>query len=158
MDAHYEITKTLMNIVNTQMRKESATSICKCLEMYVLLLSKIDENPDDAKYQSIKKSSKLVSAALGAVPGGMDLLYKIGWKAKVKDFEEWFVWEGNIAELRTALAWAREKITFTKDKAKAETEAADALKNQEAQHLENLKKAVDAERKERYNNQAAKHS
>lgn len=146
----YELVKTLTGIVNNQMKKDSATAICKCLDMYVMLLSKIEENPGDTKYQSIKKSSKLVAGSIGSVSGGMDLLYKIGWVVQVKDFEEWIVWKGNMNDLQAALSWVREKSKSIQIKATQQALAADTTKNEEAKYLAELKDSVDKERKQRY--------
>jgi hypothetical protein len=150
MASDYDLVKTLRHIVDTDMKRESSGALCKCLDMYIMLLSKIDENPTDTKYQQIKKSSKLVASSMGAVSGGMDLLFKIGWKIQVKDFEEWVVWKGDIADLRSALTWAREKLKTLREKEAKAAHSADKAQKEEAEYLENLKKAVDMERKERY--------
>jgi len=153
MDGHYEILKQLMTIVNTDMCKSSDAAIINCLDMYVKLLSNIESHPDEQKYKRIKKKSKLVSDALGGPSGGMDLLFKIGWVVRVQEFEEWIVWEGKMDVLHAALAWAQEKIVSVQQKAANAASSTLAAEKKEDAYVENLKRAVDLERKERYRNQ-----
>lgn len=153
MDDHYELLKQLMAIVNTDMRKSSETSVIKCLNMYVKLLSNIESHPDEQKYRRIKKKSKLVSEALGGVTGGMDLLYKIGWVVRVQEFEEWIVWEGRMNVLQAALTWAKEKIVSVQQKSANAASSSAAAEKKEEEYVENLKRAIDLERKERYQKQ-----
>lgn len=152
MDDHYDLIKQLMTIVNTDMHKASESSVIKCLDMYVKLLSNIDAHPDEQKYKRIKKKSKLVTDAM-SVSGGMDLMYKIGWVVRVQEFEEWIVWEGKSSVLQAALVWAKEKITIIQEKSLNASASAKAAEKKEEEYIENLKRAVDMERKERYQQQ-----
>lgn len=152
MDDQYELIKQLMAIVNTDMRKAPESSVIKCLDMYVKLLSNIEAHPDEQKYRRIKKKSKLVTDAMG-ITGGMDLMYAIGWVVRVQEFEEWIVWEGKQNVLQAALAWAKEKIESVQEKSTNASASAKAAEKKEEEYVENLKRAVDLERKERYQQQ-----
>jgi hypothetical protein len=153
MDDNYNLVKNLMDIVNTQMKKSSEDAIIKCLDMYVKLLTNIVEHPYEVKYRKIKKKSKLVSDSIGSVSGGLDMLYLIGWVVKVLEFEEWIVWEGKIGELEMALAWAKEKMQNVHEKSLNAAASETAAQKKEEAYQENLKRAVEQERKERYQKQ-----
>lgn len=153
MDIGYELHKQLTAIATNQIKKASESAVIKCLEMYIKLLSNIDANPNEAKYKRIKKKSTLVSASMGGVPGGLDLLFTIGWVVKVQEFEEWIIWEGQLSKLKQALSWAEETLkTFRERITKASVSAAAAEKAEE-EHHKNLLRSVDLERKERYQQQ-----
>lgn len=149
-DSDYELFKNLNAILSNQVKKASETQVITCLEMYIKLLANIDEHPDDAKFQRIKKSSKLVSHAIGGVPGGYDLLLKVGWVVKVQEFEEWFVWTGTLQRIAVALKWARESLVSVKERSAKASASSAAAEKEEEQHLQNLLHSVDMERKERY--------
>src|SRR5687767_7115927 len=117
MEDNYTLVKTLMDIVNTQMKKASEASVIKCLDLYLKLLKNLKDHPEEAKYKKIKKNSKLVTDAFG-LAGGLDLLYSIGWVQRVVEFEEWIVFEGKTSDVEAALTWASEKIEIVKQKSK----------------------------------------
>ena len=152
MEDQYDLIKQLMAIVNTDMHKASEASVIKCLDMYVKLMSNIDAYPDEQRYKRIKKKSKLVTDAM-SVSGGMDLMYKIGWVVRVQEFEEWIVWEGKSSVLQAALVWAKEKIKAIQEKSVNASASAKAAEKKEEEYVENLKRALDMERKERYQQQ-----
>lgn len=153
MDSEYELYKQLSAISSNQVKKSSESSVIKCLEMYIKLLSNIDEHPTETKYQRVKKSSKLVADAIGSVPGGYDLLHKAGFVLKVQEFEEWYVWTGSLVTLAVALKWARETIVSVKERSSKASASATAAEKAEEEHLKNLLHSVDMERKERYQKQ-----
>lgn len=153
MDSDYDLVKSLSYIVNTQAKNASTTSLISCLEMYVKVLGNIDAHPGEEKYRKFKAKAKPIENAFGSISGGWDLLLKIGWVKKVHEFEEWFFWNGKEGDLKTALAWAKERLELTQEKSKNAASSAEAAKKKEEEYQQNLLKAVDQERGERYRKQ-----
>jgi hypothetical protein len=153
MDGDYELVKTLSSIVNNQSKRTSEVVLIKCLELYVKLLENVESHPGEDKYRKIKKKSKMVNDAFGSFTGAWDLLFKIGWGVKVLEFEEWIVWQGKDSDLSVALTWARQKVKSEKEKSDNAASSSIAAEKKEEAYIENLKRAVDLERKERWQKQ-----
>jgi signal transduction histidine kinase len=82
----------------------------QCLNIISKLLANISKSPEEAKYQSIKKSNAAIKASILDLPGGENLLISYGFQSMPETYT--YVPSGNIKDRLESIEKARDDAEF----------------------------------------------
>ncbi|CAG8701182.1 6314_t:CDS:1 [Racocetra persica] len=89
-----EFRKSLHDIIIKQIsRNNQPEDAYKCIDTLNKVVGNIIKSPHDETKRKLKESNKIVHSTIREVDGGFEFLIKIGFKAKVVDFQKSFILE-----------------------------------------------------------------
>ncbi|CAG8745860.1 19910_t:CDS:2 [Cetraspora pellucida] len=89
-----EFRKSLHDIIIKQIsRNNRPEDAYKCVDTLSKIVGNIIKFPHDETKRRLKESNKIVKSTVREVDGGVEFLIKIGFKAKVVDFQKSFILE-----------------------------------------------------------------
>src|SRR4051812_33674971 len=84
------------HLTTTLLSKHPPSVVLQTLSTISTLVTNILEHPDEPKYRSVRFSNRLVRATVCEVDGARKFLQRCGFYERVLEFEERFVFEGEV--------------------------------------------------------------
>ncbi|RUP49863.1 hypothetical protein BC936DRAFT_141171 [Jimgerdemannia flammicorona] len=135
--------RRLENILTTQIFRENppATSFA-CLRLVLTLITNILDHPGESNYHGVKTKNKRIHSELIVVPGGVDLIVELGFRRRVIEFEEKYMFEAANEVGFARLGVGRQELEASLRKAEERKLTAERMAQGEKDEKELRKKQV----------------
>ncbi|CAG8557872.1 18941_t:CDS:1 [Acaulospora morrowiae] len=134
-------------IIKQISRNNDVETAHKCIETLSRVVNNIIDSPNDERKRRLKEKSKTFQSNICGAQGGVEFLVKIGFRAKVIDFEKFYVLEHPLTDNPDSpemekLKVAQEILQDFLKKVKDRAELASKMQAKEKAAEESRRKAV----------------
>ncbi|RUS18348.1 hypothetical protein BC937DRAFT_88861 [Endogone sp. FLAS-F59071] len=129
-------------IIITIYRDNPSGTTFLCLSLVLTLVSNILDHPNNPAFLSVKTKNPRIQSNLILVPGGVDLILELGFRRRVIEFEEKYVFEAMNETGLALLVIGKDALETSLRKAEERKVVAERLAKEEKDEEANRKKDV----------------